>query len=53
MQRQSPQHSITNYISISSIDDYSSKVEQPGGKIIFLKPKKPKMGYIAVCLDRK
>jgi len=27
MQRQSPQHSITNYISISSIDDYSSKAE--------------------------
>jgi predicted enzyme related to lactoylglutathione lyase len=42
MQRQSPQHSITNYISISSIDDYSSKVEQPGGKIIFLKPRYPK-----------
>ena len=42
MQRQSPLHSITNYISISSIGDYSSKVEQFGGKIIILKPRCPK-----------
>jgi hypothetical protein len=42
MQRQNPQHSTTNYISISSIGDYSSKVEQLGGKLIILKPRCPK-----------
>jgi uncharacterized protein len=51
MQRQSPQHSITNYISIPSIDEYSSIIEQSGGKVIIPKTKVPQMGYIAICLD--
>jgi len=51
MKRQSPRHAVTNYISISSIDEYSSKVEQSGGKVIIPKTKVPQMGYIVVCLD--
>jgi len=42
VQRQSPHRSITNHISISSIGDYSSKIEQFGGKLIILKPRCPK-----------
>jgi len=30
MKRQNPQHGITNFIGVDSIDDYSSKVQQVG-----------------------
>ena len=51
MRRQSSQHTVTNYITISSIDEYSSKIEQSGGKVIIPKTKLPDMGFIAICLD--
>jgi uncharacterized protein len=51
MQRQTPQHTVTNYITISSIDEYSSKMEQTGGKMIVPKTKVSGMGFIAVFLD--
>ena len=51
MKRQSPHHTVTNYISVISIDEYTSKIEQSGGKVIIPKTKLPDMGYIAVCLD--
>ena len=51
MQRQSLQHTVTNYITISSIDEYSSKIEQSGGKVIIPKTRIPDMGSIVVCLD--
>ncbi len=51
MKRQHPQHQITNYIDIPSIDEYAQKVEKLGGKIIVPKMAVPTMGYFAVCLD--
>ncbi len=51
MKRQSPQHSVTNFITISSIEEYSSKIEQSGGKIIMSKTEIPNMGFFAVFLD--
>ena len=42
MKRQSPQHTVTNYIAISSIAEYSSKIEQLGGKVIMPKTKNQK-----------
>lgn len=51
MKRQSPHHTVTNYISVISIDEYTSKIEQSGGKVIIPKTKLLDMGYIAVCLD--
>ncbi len=51
MKRQSPQQTITNYVSVLSIDEYSLKINQSGGKIIIPKTKLPDMGFIAVCLD--
>jgi uncharacterized protein len=53
--RQSPQHvGITNFIRVDSVDDYSSKIQQLGWKILV--PKEPacgdqENGFIAVCLD--
>ena len=32
--RQSPQQQITNFIDVESVDEYSSKVERLGGKVI-------------------
>ena len=51
MKRQSSQQTVTNYITVSSIDEYSSKINQSGGKIIIPKTTLPDMGFISVCLD--
>ena len=51
MKRQNPQHGITNFIGVDSIDDYSSKVQQLGGKIVVPKTPVSGMGFFAVCLD--
>ena len=52
MKRQSPQQQgITNYIDVKSVQEYSTKVEQLGGKVMVPKKSVPGMGYFAVCLD--
>jgi uncharacterized protein len=51
MKRQSLQHTVTNYITVSSIDEYSSKIEQLGGKVIIPKKEITNMGFFAICLD--
>ena len=51
MKRQMPQQQgITTYFDVKSVQEYSSKVEQLGGKVIF--PKRPVsgMGYSTVLL---
>ncbi|MBA3751047.1 MAG: VOC family protein [Nitrosopumilus sp.] len=51
MKRQEPHQTITNYVTVSSIDEYFSKIEQSGGKVMMPKTKVSDMGFIAVCLD--
>jgi uncharacterized protein len=51
MKRQAPEHSVTNYITVTSIDDYKSKIEEAGGKVIMPKTEIPEMGFILVFLD--
>ena len=51
MKRQSPQHPITNYITVLSVDEYTSKIEQSAGMVMVPKTNVPDMGFIAVCLD--
>jgi predicted enzyme related to lactoylglutathione lyase len=46
MRRQSPQQGIAN-----SVQEYSAKVEQLGGKVITQKTPVPGMGYFAICTD--
>jgi uncharacterized protein len=48
MKRQMREHHITNYISVNSVDEYSSKVEKLGGKVFAPKYAVPGMGYFAV-----
>jgi uncharacterized protein len=51
MKRQGPQQPIINYIDVKSVEEYSSKVQQLGGKVHVPKMTVPGMGYLAVCLD--
>ena len=49
--RNNPADRITNYIDVPSVDEYLSKVETLGGKIVLPKTTVPGFGYLAVCLD--
>lgn len=49
--RQEENDIITNYFGVSSMDEYLSKVQELGGKIIMPKTPIPGYGYLAVCLD--
>jgi uncharacterized protein len=51
MKRQMPEHQVTNYIGVESVDEYSSKVEKLGGKVVAPKHAVPGMGYFALCID--
>lgn len=51
MKKQHPQHTITNYIGVDSVVEYSKKVESLGGKVMVPKTEVPKFGWFAVCLD--
>ena len=49
--RQMPQQQITNFIDVKSVDEYLSKMERLGGKVVVPKTYVPGMGYYAVCID--
>ena len=51
MKRIEPNQQITEYIGVPSVDEYSAKVEQLGGKIIVPKKAVPGMGYFVICMD--
>jgi len=52
MKRQNPQQpGMANYIDVTSVDEYSAKIEKLGGKVVMQKTPVPEMGYFAVCLD--
>jgi len=51
MKRRMPGHNITNYIGVKSVEEYSAKVVECGGKIVASKKAVPGMGYFALCLD--
>jgi predicted enzyme related to lactoylglutathione lyase len=53
MKRQDQHHHqhITNFIDVNSVDEYSSKIEKLGGKVVISKMAVPGMGYFAVCHD--
>ena len=51
MRRQDQHQQITNFIDVNSVDEYSSKIEKLGGKVVISKMAVPGMGYFAVCHD--
>lgn len=51
MERQHPEHGVTNYILVASADKAAAKVEKLGGKICMTKTAVPKMGCFVLCAD--
>jgi hypothetical protein len=51
LERQSPQHAITNYVSVASVEKAAEKVQKLGGKVIMPQMPVPQMGYFVVCQD--
>ena len=49
--RENPYDRITNYVDVQSIDEYLTRVEKLGGKIVLPKTTVPGFGYLAVCID--
>ena len=49
--RNTPGQGITNFIGVSSVDEYIARIEKLGGKVIEPKMAVPGWGYLAVCLD--
>lgn len=49
--RQQPGQSGMNTIGVPSVDEYSAKVTQSGGRIIAPKSAIPGVGWFVVCMD--
>ncbi len=49
--RQDPQHRITIWIDVPSVDEFAAKVETLGGRVFVPKTALPGRGYYAYCLD--
>lgn len=51
MKRLMSEQGPINYVDVKSVEEYSAKVEQLGGKVIFPKRSVPVWGYFAICAD--
>jgi uncharacterized protein len=51
MRKQQQQQSITNYVGVDSVTEFSKKIEKLGGRICLAKTAVPQMGYFAICQD--
>ncbi len=51
MKRVHPQQGITNYVAVSSLADYTAKVEKLGGKVLIARQDVPNAGAFAVIHD--
>jgi hypothetical protein len=49
--RKHPAHTITNYISVASVDKAAAKLKKLGGEICMEKTAVPTMGYFVICKD--
>ena len=51
MKKMDPNQRPLNYVLVESVDDFSKKLVQLGGKIMMPKTEIPNMGHFAVALD--
>jgi len=51
MKKMDPNQRPLNYVLVESVDDFSKKLVQLGGKIVMPKREIPNMGQFAVALD--
>jgi predicted enzyme related to lactoylglutathione lyase len=49
--RKHASHTITNYISVPSVDKAAAKVQKLGGSICMPRTSVPQMGYFVICQD--
>lgn len=53
MMKRQMSNMVSNFIDVKSIDEYSSKLEQLGDKIVVSKTALPGMRYFAIALIQK
>jgi predicted enzyme related to lactoylglutathione lyase len=51
MRRQNPEHKPVNYIAVESVDEYSKKIGELGGKVVVAKMEVPGVGWWAMAVD--
>jgi predicted enzyme related to lactoylglutathione lyase len=51
LKKKAPEHTITNYVSVPSVERAAAKVEKLGGKTLMTRTAVPHMGYFAICHD--
>jgi len=51
MKKQNPEHKPVTYIAVESVDEYSNKIDELGGKITVPKQEIPGIGWWAFALD--
>ena len=51
MKRQNPEHKPVNYINVESLDEYSKRIEELGGRIVVPKMEVPGVGWWALAID--
>ncbi|MBU0517356.1 VOC family protein [bacterium] len=51
MKRQSPEHSVCNYIDVEDLEASAAKVKELGGQVVMERTAVPGMGWFVICLD--
>lgn len=51
MKKQMPGQTPVNYIQVESVEEFSSRVQELGGKVVVPKQAVPQLGYFAIALD--
>jgi len=51
MKKQNPEHKFTYYVQVESVDKYSKKIQELGGKVIVPKMEVPNVGWWALAVD--
>lgn len=51
MKRQNPEHKPVNYILVESVDEYTKRIADLGGRIVAPKMEVPGIGWWALALD--
>jgi len=51
MKRMNPQASTYNTVDVPSVDEFSTKITENGGKVVVPKTAVPGVGYMAYCAD--
>ena len=51
MKKQNPEHKFTYYVQVESVDKYSKKIEELGGKVTIPTMEVPNVGWWALAID--